>query len=100
MRFLGLQHTPCPGSGSALNVCLRYLRRRLIYKSAEDEMNREAPSPRHSPGCSQWPGPGWPRVPARSLSAVQCLCPARGAALQSLFSPLAGRSLGSPSVGG
>lgn len=41
-RFLGLEQTPCPGSGSALNVCLQYLRRRLIYKSAEDEMNREA----------------------------------------------------------
>lgn len=39
MKYLGLQQTPCPGSGSALNVCLQYLRRRLIYKSAEDEMN-------------------------------------------------------------
>lgn len=100
MKYLGLQQTPCPGSGSALNVCLQYLRRRLIYKSAEDEMNREVQTPRHSPGCGQWPGPGWLRVPARPLSSVQCLCPARGAVLQSLLSPLAGRSLGSPPVGG
>lgn len=32
MKFLGLQQTTCPVPGSALNVCLQYLRRRLIYK--------------------------------------------------------------------
>lgn len=44
--------------------------------------------------------PAWCCVPVRSLSPLQCLYPARGTALQSLFSPLAGISLGSSPVSG
>lgn len=87
MKFLSLQQTPCPGSGSALKVCLRYLRRRLIYKSAEDEMNREAQTPQHRPGGSQWPGwlaPCPSTVP--ELCAVSLPCP-WGCASEPLPSP-------------